>query len=73
MAEQQDVKVSAFLSPDLVKALDELAAQRGVTANTVLRQAIETEKFFAGEVKAGGKVLVEKPDRSFRLITFNDP
>lgn len=63
--------VTVELSPELLKAIGVMAKQRGVDANTVLQQAIVTEKFLDNEIRAGGKVLVEKPDRTFRLVTFN--
>lgn len=72
MNEKTGVAVSAVLTEELVRVLDELADQRGVTANTVLQQAIETERYFADQRAAGGKVLIEKPDQSFRLVHFHD-
>ena len=71
MADQAEA-VTVELSPELLKALGQMARQRGVTANAVLQQAIATEKFLDNEVRAGGKVIVEKPDRTFRPVTFNN-
>ena len=48
MADPNDtVPVTANLSKDLFDALVELANQRGVSANTVLQQAIATEKYLS--------------------------
>ena len=64
------ISVSAELSEDLLQALKELAQKRGVSANTALEQAITTEKFFADEVAAGKKVLIENKDRSLEQVIF---
>lgn len=64
------VKVSAELPKELLEALEQLARQRGVSANTVLQQAIQTEKFFADKLAAGNKVLLENKDRSFEQVPF---
>jgi hypothetical protein len=46
----------------------ELANKRGVSANTVLSQAINTEKYLADSEAAGAKVLVERRDRKFERL-----
>lgn len=71
MSDTVAVKVSAELSPELLETLKRLAERRGVSVNTVLQQAIETEKFFTDAMDAGGKVLIEKRDKSFRQILFD--
>lgn len=70
MADEAKVKVSAELPKDLLDILEQLARQRGVSANTVLQQAIQTEKFFADKLAAGNKVLLENKDRSFEQVSF---
>ncbi|HEX8665880.1 MAG TPA: ribbon-helix-helix protein, CopG family [Beijerinckiaceae bacterium] len=69
MAEEK-VQVSAELSKDLLDTLEQLARQRGVSANTVLQQAIQTEKFFADTVAAGKKVLLQNNDKSMEQVRF---
>ena len=64
------VKVQAEISEELFSALKELAAKRGVTANTVLQQAIATEKLLADNIGADDKVLIAKPDKSMRQVIF---
>jgi hypothetical protein len=51
--------------------LEELAKKRGVSANTVLEQAIVTEKFLSDKQDAGNKVLIERKDRSLEQVILN--
>jgi hypothetical protein len=67
MAEEK-VQVSAELPKTLLDTLEELAKERGVSANTVLQQAIQTEKFFADTVAAGKKVLLQNNDKSMEQV-----
>ena len=62
------ITVTAELPEDLYETLVELAKKRGVTANTVLQQAIQTEQYLSEREAAGEKVLLEKSDRSLKRI-----
>jgi predicted transcriptional regulator len=62
------VSITAEIPEDLYNALLELANKRGVSANTVLSQAINTEKYLADSEAAGAKVLVERRDRKFERL-----
>lgn len=53
-----------------LEALTDLANRRGSNANTILLQAIATEKFLADARSKGGNVLIEKPDRTFDKVDF---
>lgn len=67
-------RITAEIPEDLYQALVELAKQRGVSANTVLVQAIQTEKYLADNEAEGAKLLLEKPNRTFkRLIPTKSP
>lgn len=70
MSETKTVKVEAELPEWAFEALKELAFKRGENANTVLQRAIATEKYFADKIGSGAKVLLENPDKSFRLVEF---
>jgi hypothetical protein len=66
-----DVQIKADVSEADLAVLRELAARRGVTANTVLQQAISTEKLLADAVDANDKVLIEKSDGSVYRVLFD--
>jgi predicted transcriptional regulator len=63
------VSVTAEIPEDLYKSLLALAEKRGVSANTVLSQAINTEKYLSESEAAGDKVLMETPDRRLERLT----
>jgi predicted transcriptional regulator len=67
---QMSVKLSVNLPEETVTNLRELAEKRGITLTEALRRAIANEHFLEDEVKSGGKVLVEKPDKTVREIVF---
>lgn len=69
MAEEKTVPVTAELPESLYDVLVELAKKRGVSANTVLQEAILSEQFLAETEAQGSKILVEGPDRKLsRLV-----
>ena len=56
------------LTDEQVKMLQELAARRGVNANTVIQQAISTEKLIADNVEQGDDLLIKKGDKLKRVV-----
>jgi hypothetical protein len=64
-------QIQAELSDEDLAKLTELARQRGVDANTVLQQAISTEKLIADDVQAGDDLLIKKRDNSFAKVDFS--
>ncbi len=58
------VRITAQIPQGLVDTLTKLANERGVSANTVLEQAIETEKFIFEKKSEGKKLLIENDDHS---------
>jgi hypothetical protein len=70
MAENDDtVPITATLSKSLYEALVQLATERGVSANTVLQQAIAREKYLSDKEGSGASVLIEEKDKSIKKIT----
>ena len=65
------VSVTAQLSKAVLDKLIELAEKRGVSANTVVEQAIVNESYFDKEEAKGSKVLIEKPNRSIVKLDFS--
>jgi len=66
------VSITAEIPEDLLKTLEKLARQRGVSANTVLSQAMSTEsteKFFADTEASGSRLLVQGRDNRLQLLT----
>jgi predicted transcriptional regulator len=63
-------KLTVNLNDEAMSALRELADKRGVTLGQALGQAIASEKFFSDEISKGGKVLIEKPDRTVREVVI---
>jgi predicted transcriptional regulator len=62
------VKVTVNLSPQVVKALEALAEEEGITKTEALRKAISTEKFLHEEKKKGSRILIEDTDQKIREI-----
>jgi predicted transcriptional regulator len=60
------IKLTVNVSPEAYTALKEMAAQRGVTATEMLRQAISTAKWVQDTIAQGEKIL--KQDRQGRLF-----
>jgi hypothetical protein len=70
MADNEElVPVTANLSKSLFDALVRLATERGVSANTVLQQAIAREKYLSDKEGSGASVLIEEKDKSIKKIT----
>jgi len=65
------VSVSAELPRSLLDALVELANKRGVSANTVVQQAILNESFLDEKVREGGTVLVERADGKMEKVNLS--
>ena len=61
-------KVTANLPDAAVKALQEMAAERGSSMTEILRQAISTEKFLQDEMKDGAKILVQHKKKGTREL-----
>jgi hypothetical protein len=67
VSERQDeefIKISANLPTSVVDTLRQVARLRGTTMTEVLRHAISLEKFLMDTQGEGGKVLIEKKDKS---------
>lgn len=62
------VPITASLSKELFDALVSLAKQRGVSANTVLQDAIAREKYLSDKEDSGASILIEEKDKSFKKL-----
>lgn len=63
-------RVSVSLSDDAISKLQEISQRRGITMTEAIRIAINTEDFVQKEIEKGGRIIVEKPDKSFREVVF---
>ena len=63
-------EVRAKLTDENLEALKQLAIARGIDANTVLQQAISTEKLIADNVKPGDDLLIKRKDNTFSKVIF---
>jgi hypothetical protein len=64
----ETVPVTANLPKELFDALVELAKQRGVSANTVLQDAIAREKYLSDKEASGASILIEEKDKTFKKV-----
>jgi hypothetical protein len=65
----ETVTVSSTLPKSLFDVLVELAKKRGVSANTVLQDAIAREKYFSEKEASGASILIEEKDKSLKKVT----
>lgn len=65
----ETVTVSSTLPKNLFDVLVELAKKRGVSANTVLQDAIAREKYFSEKEASGASILIEEKDKSLKKVT----
>ncbi len=65
------VKLTVELPDDVVGAIRDYAKQRNIDMTEALTEMIRSHHALASEVLQGGKVLLEKPDRTFREFDLN--
>ncbi|MUL39319.1 ribbon-helix-helix protein, CopG family [Gloeocapsopsis dulcis] len=71
MAKTSEVKRTTLRLPeDTLAKLQKLADEQGITLTAALQKAIATEDYVRGEIKQGGKILVEKPNHTFSEVVF---
>jgi hypothetical protein len=64
------VKVTVNLPEDAVAFLKGYAESRGITMTEALRRLISNENYLVQEVEEGGKVLIEKKDKTVRELVL---
>ena len=70
MSDGDEVNITASLPQAQLDQLVALAGRRGLSANTVLQQAIATETLLSGVVDEGDKVVIQKPDNTTQQVIF---
>ena len=63
--------IQAELSDEDLQKLMELVKLRGVDANTILRQAISTEKLIADNVHPGDDLVIKRRDNTVAKVEFS--
>ena len=71
MADDEVVKLSVNLTPQVAETLRRLAKERGTNMTEVLKSAIGTERFISDAKKQDQKILVEDKNGKVREILFN--
>ena len=64
------VKVTFNLPESELNTLKRLASANNTTVTSILRSAIALEDYVQGEKQQGGKILVEKSDKTVREVVF---
>jgi hypothetical protein len=64
------VKTTINLPEDALAALREIAASRNTTLTEVIRRALSVERYLDRTIRAGGKILVEEPDKTVRQLVL---
>jgi hypothetical protein len=66
-------RLNVRLSPEVRKALDWVAANRGITAVDAIRRSIGTEKFFLELSNQKAKIFVQLPgEKNLKEVMFMD-
>lgn len=63
-------KLTVNLPDETVQDLREYAENHGITMTEALRRFITRGKYFDDEIQNGGKVLVEKEDKTLREVVL---
>jgi hypothetical protein len=63
-------KLTVNLPDETVQDLREYAGNHGITMTEALRRFITRGKYFDDEIQNGGKVLVEKEDKTLREVVL---
>lgn len=71
MPREPEIRRTTFRLPeDTLSKLERLASEQGITLTAALQKAIATEDYVRGEIKNGGKILVEKSNHTFSEVVF---
>lgn len=66
------IRLNADLSPDVAKALKDLADKQGVSLTEALSRAISTEATLVAKRKKGARVLVQEGSDMTELVFTRD-
>lgn len=64
----EPVKVTANISQEQLDELVRMAKKRGVSANTVLQEAIAREIYLSSKEDSGASILIEEKDKTFKKV-----
>ena len=63
-------QIQATLTDEQKQSLLEIAKRRGLDANTVLQQAIGTEKLISDNVQIGDSLLIKRANNTISKVEF---
>jgi len=63
-------QIQATLTDEQMQSLLEIAKRRGLDANTVLQQAIGTEKLISDNVQIGDSLLIKRANNTISKVEF---
>ena len=63
-------RLTIDLPNEVYDKIQQIADERNITLTAALRQAIATEDFIRTQVENGGKVLIQKRDKTFTEVVF---
>ena len=69
-AEHNIVKLVVDLPEKELEQLQKLADEQEISMTDAIRKAVATERYLRGHLKQGTKVLLRKPDNSYREVTL---
>jgi hypothetical protein len=61
-------QVTVVISDEAYQALRQIADARDTTLEEALADALANEQVIAREIAGGGRILIEKPDKSLREL-----
>lgn len=69
-ASAETEKVTLRLAGDAMRKVREQARRKGISVNEFLRRALGTEVYFQEQIDSGGRILVEKADKTMREVVL---
>lgn len=70
VAERNIVKLLIELPEEELEELRKLAEEQHVSMTDAARKAVATERYLRDNLKQGSKVLLRKPDESYREVVL---
>lgn len=63
-------KVTVNLPEETISRIQAIANRHGLSMTEAIRRAIITESYIDEQIEEGSKVLIQKPDNTYREVVF---
>lgn len=63
-------KVTLRLAGEAMRVVRAQAARKGISINEFMRRAIGTEAYLLDQIEQGGRLLIERADKSIREVVL---